>query len=142
MEPIKQKKRPVASYLPYRKLGDTYEFYLQMRSAGAKTNPGLFGLFGGGIEADETAEEALMREIMEELRFTPREFQYFSRYETANSVLDLFIEEAQQDLESNVEVHEGDYGKFISYPELQKLTAVSHLARQMTKDVMQFLSKE
>ena len=33
--------------------------------------PGFWGGFGGGVEAGETAEQAIVRELQEELMFTP-----------------------------------------------------------------------
>lgn len=46
--------------------------------------PGIFypahwGLFGGAVEPGESPEEALVREIEEELGFQPRQFSYFTR---------------------------------------------------------------
>lgn len=45
---------------------------LQHRGPEAKVNPHRWGFFGGGMEGDETPDEALMREAYEELRYTPR----------------------------------------------------------------------
>ncbi len=41
--------------------------------------PDRWGLFGGAIEEGETPEEALLRELGEELGFTPRNYAYFTQ---------------------------------------------------------------
>ena len=41
--------------------------------------PGYWGLFGGAIEPGETAEDALIREVHEELAFDVREMRYFTK---------------------------------------------------------------
>ena len=41
--------------------------------------PDRWGLFGGAIEDGESPEEALLRELGEELGFAPRNFAYFTQ---------------------------------------------------------------
>ncbi|OJX75926.1 NUDIX domain-containing protein [Magnetospirillum sp. 64-120] len=42
--------------------------------------PDHWGLFGGGVEDGEDSQEALIRELNEELGFVPRQLRYFSRF--------------------------------------------------------------
>ena len=102
MEPIKKEcdKRKTSGFVPYCSRDDEREYFLQKRSMAAKTNAGLFGLFGGGAEGDETAEEALRREVIEELEYEPKSPVYFSCYEIATAVLDVFMEIVPAEFES------------------------------------------
>lgn len=69
---IEQPKRLVSILIPYRRNADKFLVFLQKRSKDAKRLPGFFGFFGGGAKNNENPEEALQREIMEELNFVPR----------------------------------------------------------------------
>ena len=143
MEPIihEDQKRKVAAFIPYRRHGDEYEFFLQKRDMNAKTNPGLFGIFGGGIENEETFYEGLMREVMEELVYEPQTARYFCKYEIATTVLHVCIEQVGIDFESKVKVQEGEYGKFFTTSEIKELVAISPLAKIIFVQVSDFLSK-
>jgi mutator protein MutT len=48
---------------------DKKEILLQHRSKTAKRLPDYWGFFGGGIEVGETPEQALARELLEELEY-------------------------------------------------------------------------
>ncbi len=43
--------------------------------------PHHWDLFGGHVEVDETPEEALIREVKEELNYDLKEFRFFRKYE-------------------------------------------------------------
>jgi 8-oxo-dGTP pyrophosphatase MutT (NUDIX family) len=136
-----REKREVSGFVPYRKRGDEREFFLQMRSPNAKTSPNLFGVFGGGLEVGETFERALFREIEEELAYVPRTPIYFSRFENANRISSLFIEEVGSDFESLVDVREGEYGKFLTASEVLKSNDVTFMVRLIIFQLNGYLSR-
>ena len=112
---IKTSGKPqISLFIPYRKTDLDREYYLQKRDDKAVIDRGLFGLFGGHLEGAETPEEALSREVHEELAYVPKNARYFSRYEGATRVYHLFIEEVGPEFESTITVQEGEYGKLLS----------------------------
>ena len=65
-------------FIPYN---NEKKLLLQLRSDDAPRYPGLWGFFGGMIDGDETPEEALLREVKEELGLTIKQIALFKRYE-------------------------------------------------------------
>jgi 8-oxo-dGTP pyrophosphatase MutT (NUDIX family) len=142
MEPIMTDKREISSLIPYRKIGEGYEFFLQKRAATARNNQGLFGLFGGGLEQNETPEEGMYREISEELSYVPTQPIYFSRYETNKGIVHVFLEEVGDDFESKVVVGEGEYGRFLESDKILYARDVSMLAQMVIHHIIRdFLRK-
>ena len=139
MEPIMRQKRGWVGLVPYRKAGDSFEFFLQKRDLHAKRNPNLFGVFGGGIENGESLEETLSRELKEELAYTPKVAVYFSRYEHATGISHLFIEEVRENFESLITIHEGQYGKFLTLNKIRKLTNVTDMTRVRITQLSDYL---
>lgn len=109
--------REAASYIPYRRQGDDFVVFLQRRTADAPTRPGHLALFGGGFEEGETKEQALYREVMEELAIVPKAPEFFGVY-THTVVKQVFIEEVDADFESRIQVLEGEYGRFCTEAEI------------------------
>jgi len=141
MNPNSDKKRTVAAYLAYRLRENEYEFFLQKRDSNARASAGKFGLFGGGVEADESVEECLYREVREEMNHTPISPTYFSRYEHAIVVFHLFIEKVSSDFESLVMVEEGEYGKFFTSAEAEVEPKATDMVRLMTRQVSEHLAR-
>lgn len=53
-------------------------------------HPGIWGLFGGQLEAGETPEEALKRELSEEIHYSIEIFHPFRRYDGENLIRHIF----------------------------------------------------
>ena len=66
---------------------------LQHRSDDATRSPGLWGLFGGGIEEGETPLEAVRRETIEELEYRLNGPKLIGIEESDTQTVHLFVEE-------------------------------------------------
>ena len=74
----KNTRRDIALLIMINKEG---KFLLQHRSKHIERWPGYWGFFGGGIEAGETPEEGLRREIQEELSYIVNDPRLFAEQE-------------------------------------------------------------
>lgn len=115
---MKTDKREVSTLVPYRKIGNRWFFFMQKRDENAKRLPSWYGFFGGGLESGESPEEALRREIKEELDINIDNYEFLGRFESMYSINNVFIIEVSENFENEVEVLEGQYGKFLSSQEL------------------------
>lgn len=105
-------KRKISILIPYKIERDNVLVYLQKRSKDAKRLPDYFGFFGGGAEDDENPEQALQREIKEEIGFVPEEYRHFKKYEFDQSIKDIFVIGVDDGFEDRVEILEGEYGRW------------------------------
>ena len=133
-------KRQYSSFLPYRRRGNEYEYYLQLRDTDIPLNPGLFGLFGGSIEPGEEVYPGMLREVAEELTYVPKAPVFFFRFEILRSILHVYIEEVDDAFEERVNVQEGQYGKFFTRTELRELTNVSEFSGLVVSQVDDYLN--
>jgi len=142
MEPLMQDKREVATLVPYRMRGTEPEFYLQMRALDAPTSPDRWGIFGGGLESGEEKEDALLREIEEELRYVPKKHVFFSTYEHAKRINYVYIEEVDENFESHVEINnEAQYGRFLTEAEVMDSPKAGTVTRLIISQLSKYLSK-
>lgn len=132
-------KRVVCTLVPYTREGETLKFFVQKRSA-EQTQPHTLGLFGGGIEKDETLEEGLAREVREELDIEISAHEYFSRYEFPKVINHVFILETTLDFSEQVHVLEGDWGKFLSLHEISADTSALMGMRTIISHVSEALA--
>jgi len=70
--------------------------------------------FGGGVEGDENPEQALKREIKEELDFVVEGAKSFGQYESDRAIKNVFTFEVPDDFEEKITVLEGEYGKWFN----------------------------
>jgi len=110
-------KRKISILIPYKIRDDKISVYLQKRSKNAKRLPDYFGFFGGGIEHGENPQEALVREIKEEMAFMPQGYEWLGEYEGERSIKYVFILGVDDDFEKKIEVLEGEYGKYFTEDE-------------------------
>ncbi len=112
-------KRKVAALIPYYQLNGEVFVFLQRRDMDAKRSPDWFGFFGGGIEQDETPEQAIKREIKEELDIEISDYEHFSRYEFYGSIFEVYTIQVDKNFSEKITVLEGQYGKFFTEEEAE-----------------------
>ena len=92
--------------------------------------PGEWGLFGGHLETDETPEEAVWREIQEEISYRPPALTPFTRQEDESVVRHVFEGELTVPLTA-LNLQEGwDFG-LLTLDEIQKGEAYSPIAQKV-----------
>jgi 8-oxo-dGTP pyrophosphatase MutT (NUDIX family) len=110
-------------------------YLLQLRDAHpGMTHPGYWGFFGGNIEPGELPEVALRRELIEELRFEPRQVDYLTEVgivypgppRRLHSVIFFIVRIAEDDL-GRMTLGEGRGMKLFSPEELESTARVDPL---------------
>lgn len=113
-------KRKISIFLPMKKKADTLFVFLQKRSLTAKVLPGYYGFWGGGAEGDESPEEALIREVQEELglKISISDVRLLNHYEFLSSIKDVYLLESEDGFEETIVIGEGDYGTWFPLEEV------------------------
>lgn len=88
--------------------------------------PGCWGLFGGHIEVNETPNEAVLRELHEEIGWKPKEINFWFKYETDEYSINVFKVNLNVDIKK-LNLYEGQDVKLATYSELRKGKIWSHL---------------
>lgn len=138
----KKSKRLVSLLIPYKREGGEYVAYIQKRTKDAKRAPDMFGCFGGGVERDESPEEALIREIQEELTYTPVGYEYFGEYESERSKKFVYTLEIDDTFEKEIKVKEGEYGKYFSEEEITNEEKIIEHDRIILYDIFKKLKNK
>ncbi len=104
------------------------EILMQHRAKDAKRLPDHWGFFGGGIEEGETPEQAVQREIIEELEYNVHSpnlnlIQKFI-WEGDENTKYVFIE--KYDLTQPLIQHEGQNMAWLSFKDMEDLLIVDH----------------
>lgn len=110
-------KRKVAIFIPYRQTNGGVFVFLQKRSKTAQRIPDYFGFFGGGLEGSETPEQALFREIKEELNYQPRDYFLLGFYEFPRKQAWVFCQKVGDNFANEVEVLGAQYGQWFNQPQ-------------------------
>lgn len=121
--------------IPCRAENGALLVYLQKRDMETEHYPGYLALFGGAIEPGETPEQAMRREIAEELDFTPGPCRLLGVYASPGYVRHVFITDVPGDFESRVTVREGEYGKFFSRDDIATESLISPETRAILEEV-------
>src|SRR2546426_574727 len=107
--------RDVSILIPYQIKNEEVLIFLQKREKNKKALPGHFAFFGGKLEDGETPDQALEREIREELCFTAKGYEFLGRYgDTVGGFANVYFLKIGDDFEKEIKVMEGEYGKFFS----------------------------
>lgn len=114
---------------------DKKEILLQHRSVDASRLPNYWAFFGGGIEVGETPEQALTREILEELEYdvaTPQ-LVYTQKfdYKGVENTKYVFVE--KYDSKKKLVQHEGQGMGWWKSENLNKLLIVDHDQAALSK---------
>ena len=84
--------------------------------------PGCWGTFGGQIEEGETPEEAIGREIKEELNYELRDFEFFGNFPFDGYGIYMFRKRDTDITIQDLTVREGQGGKFLTLEEVIQLS--------------------
>ena len=129
--------RYVCSLILYDK---EHKVLMQHRSDDAPRLAGYWGMFGGGIEEGETPEQALVRELMEEIEYKVVSSKLFcvdefnqedGKSDTMHIVSHTFIE--PYDITQPIVQHEGQGYGWFSVDEALKLKITPHRRENLIK---------
>lgn len=136
---VMENKREVSLLIPYKIKKGEILVYLQKRTKDAKRLPDYFGFFGGGIEEDESPEQAFRREMQEELNIIPYGYTYFKKFEFDRGVKNIFILKASDDFEKQITILEGEYGRWFSEQEIINEPKLIDEDKFVLKELCRFL---
>jgi len=125
--------------IPYKIKNDKVLVYLQKRAKDAKRLPDYFGFFGGEPENEENPEEALKREIKEEMNFIPENYELLGKYDFEKSVKHIFIMKVDDNFENKIQIFEGEYGKYFNEEETLNEPKLIEEDKIVLRDLYRFL---
>ena len=109
----------VSCLIPYRIRDGVVEVFLQKRSADQRW-PGKFGFFGGHIKSGETPEQALHRELWEELEVDISTFPYEwlgefpFQQDGEHRNKHIWYLKTEDDFRTNIKIIEGESGQWLN----------------------------
>lgn len=132
-----EEKREVSVLIPYKIKDHQVLVFLQKREKDRKVLPDHFAFFGGKLEEGESPEQALEREIKEELCFTLKEYELLGKYFFGEWSGSVYFLEVTDTFESQIKVMEGEYGKFFSQQEVLDEPMIIKEDKSIIKDLYQ-----
>ena len=118
---------------------DSDRFLMQLRSKDAPVLPGYIGFFGGNIEENEKPDEAIRREIFEEIKYK----SCFEFYRLRYALVINFVEKAYiyiNKFDGNPEqviAYEGEEARWIDREDFIKYNVMSHDV-QLVEELIKF----
>jgi 8-oxo-dGTP diphosphatase len=111
------------------------ELLLQLRDDKPEIrHPNHWGTIGGHVEAGETFEQALVREVAEEVELVATGYEYWETHESPGHSLAMFAARLDQPAES-LTLHEGQRVEFVSPQAAMMLPLVPWLAEELPRFV-------
>jgi 8-oxo-dGTP pyrophosphatase MutT (NUDIX family) len=83
--------------------------------------PNCWGIFGGAVEPGETPEEAIVREIKEELNYELADFAYMANFPYDGYEVHMFYKCDPAIKLTDLNVKEGQRGEFFTLEEVREL---------------------
>lgn len=116
-------------------INDRNEILLNLRDVDHPENPNVWALPGGGVDPGESEEEALVREVKEEINYNLKEYK---------KLKEIFLDAGKRvfyfgkiDVEiSELKVGEGQEIKFFTYEETKKLK-INKLHQDILKEIFE-----
>lgn len=106
---------------------------LQFRDSNAPTMPLQWSFFGGEVDADETVEEAMMREAMEELdiNIAPEDLRLLATEQHTDELTRTvhFYEYTKPIRWNDISIHEGAGAAFLSKEEVATMQDATETAK-------------
>ncbi len=110
-----------ANLIPYCFIDNQFEFYLSLRSKNAKQYPDIWSFWGGGIEENESAEQAMLREIKEELDWVPKQYIFLGTHlDSMPNEKSIYFSYVDKNFEKEIKILESQGGKFFSIEDIEK----------------------
>jgi 8-oxo-dGTP pyrophosphatase MutT (NUDIX family) len=128
-----QRHRPhVAIAILYQQRSNgTLEFLMQLRDdIPGIAYPGHWGFFGGHIEPDESPDDAVKRELIEEINHAPAAIHSFKVYESSRSIRHVYHAPLSTPLDQ-LTLGEGWDMKWLTIEEVKAGEAFSNAAQQI-----------
>lgn len=118
-------ERKLSFFIPVKIVDELPRVYLQLRSRDDKELPGYHSIFGGHAEADESPEQAMLRESKEELNYIPTNHQFLEEqqgdFNGVKYIKHVYWEMVPDNFDDIVVIGEGDGGIWLTEQEVDKL---------------------